>query len=64
MKTTIKTTVKDNNNITINETPVEMLNLLTAKDKYIVVTKIEHSGKESMIILDKATIKMVKGEKE
>lgn len=62
MKTVLKTTIKDNTNVFVEESVEQVHKLLLEKGPYIKVVKLEHSGRKSSVVITKSTIKMVKKE--
>lgn len=63
MKTIIRTNIKDNENVTVNETIVTVRNRLREKGTFLAVTRVDHSGRLTECLLSKSTIKMVKQQK-
>lgn len=60
MSTLIKTNIKDNNNITVTESVVQIGEFLDAKSSFIYVTKVDHNSTEKGMLIKKSTILFVK----
>lgn len=58
MKTIIKTTIKDQQNLEVKESVDEIFNKLIDKGSFILLTRIRLS-KESKCIIKKSAIKMI-----
>lgn len=63
MVTIIKTNIKDNNIVKVKESVKDIHTLLCKKEKYIMVSEIKMNGKTNVLVIDKATIKLVKTSK-
>lgn len=60
MSTIIRTNLKDNSIIKVKESLTTIHKLLKTKEKYIVISEIRFNKPSSKIIIDTATIKLVK----
>ncbi len=59
-KTTIKTTIKGNESIFVKESVTTIFNELLSKNAFILLTSVSHTNSESLIVIKKSSIKMVK----
>ena len=64
MRTTIRTNIKDNENVRVKESVKTIRDRLRERGPYIMVERLEHSGISYECLLSKSTIKMVKQQKE
>lgn len=61
MKTVIKTNVKDNTNVHVDISVMEVYNkLISTKGPFLIFKRISHGGALSDVVIPKASIKMVK----
>jgi hypothetical protein len=63
MKTILRTSIKDNEFIRVEQSIEEIEKSLGLKGPYIKVMRIEHNGDKFKTLLMKSTIKMVKQSK-
>jgi len=61
MKTTVKTSIKNSENMYVKESVNEIFEELSNKKSFILLTSLSHDNKESQVIIKKSSIKMVKG---
>jgi len=60
MKTTVKTTIKGNENLLVKETVDYIFTKLIEKTSFILLTSVSHNNMESKVIIKKSSIKMIK----
>lgn len=60
MKTTVKTTIKGNENLYVKESVKDIYNRLQDKHSFIMLTSVSYDGVETELGIKKTTIKMFK----
>ena len=60
MKTTVKTTIKGNENLFVKEDVSTIFDELNKKSNFIMLTSVSHNAIESKVIIRKSSIKMIK----
>lgn len=60
MKTSVKTTIKASENLTVKESVKHIYDSLSDKHAFILLTLLSHDNKETQIGIKKTSIKMFK----
>lgn len=61
MKTTVKTTIKGSETVTVKESVQQIYDALSDKHAFIMLTLVAYDGKQTKVGIKKTSIKMFKG---